>query len=218
MGSTVNFCDRYRRHRKDLRGEKHHCLPLQRAFNKYGETNFSFEILETCEKNELMTREQYYLDSIDNLYNVYIFSGSPRKSKRSEIANLKTHLSTTTSGFRWVSKKSSDNCWAIYKGRMYIGSHPDPALANRALSLINLGMSRKRVQIWLKAHKPLASTGNRLYTGVREFTTHHREKPFSARVFIDHKEISLGSYTSPEEAAQARYYFMMDTVYGDYDE
>ena len=40
---------------------------LSQAFRKYGIENFSFEIIEECEKEELNEKEQYYI----NFYNTY---------------------------------------------------------------------------------------------------------------------------------------------------
>jgi group I intron endonuclease len=63
IGSVLkrNPQDRWIRHRKDLRGNCHHSQHLQRAWNKYGESNFVFEIIENVNKNILL-REQWHLD------------------------------------------------------------------------------------------------------------------------------------------------------------
>jgi group I intron endonuclease len=37
---------------------------------KYGYSNFSLEILEYCDKKNLLEREQYYLDSLNPTYNI----------------------------------------------------------------------------------------------------------------------------------------------------
>ena len=46
VGSAVNLQHRRREHRSDLRNGNHHSIKLQRAYNKYGESSFAFEILE----------------------------------------------------------------------------------------------------------------------------------------------------------------------------
>jgi len=64
IGSTVCFFDRCYGHFKDL-SYGHHQQKLQNAYNKYGEENFEFEILEIVEdKESLREREQYYLDTL----------------------------------------------------------------------------------------------------------------------------------------------------------
>src|SRR5215217_6586816 len=43
---------------------------IYRALLKYGHSNFSLEILEYCDKAEVIKREQYYLDSLKPEYNI----------------------------------------------------------------------------------------------------------------------------------------------------
>lgn len=63
IGSAVDFYDRFSHHRKRLRGGYHSNTHLQRSFDKYGENNFIFEIIEIVEdKSMLLDREQYWLD------------------------------------------------------------------------------------------------------------------------------------------------------------
>lgn len=63
IGSAIKIKERWRRHKKDLRKGKHHSKPLQRAWNKYGEKSFTFEILqEVINPEHLTAYEQVYLD------------------------------------------------------------------------------------------------------------------------------------------------------------
>lgn len=75
IGSTVNLFTRLKQHLDELRHNKHGNPYLQNAFNKYGEENFEFGILEfnneinlilqTPHKINLVRyREQYYLNTI----------------------------------------------------------------------------------------------------------------------------------------------------------
>lgn len=66
IGSAVDFYLRFKKHISDLRRDKHDNKHLQRAWNKYGENNFKFEIVEIInDKNKLIEREQYYMDSLN---------------------------------------------------------------------------------------------------------------------------------------------------------
>lgn len=67
IGSSNNIKERWKRHIKDLKNDNHHSFHLQKAWNKYGEENFKFEIIEKCKKEDLLDKEQYYMD----LYNSY---------------------------------------------------------------------------------------------------------------------------------------------------
>jgi group I intron endonuclease len=49
VGSTTNKKVRFREHRKQLRGNRHHCKHLQAAWNKYGEEKFAFQVIEVID-------------------------------------------------------------------------------------------------------------------------------------------------------------------------
>lgn len=62
VGSTTNKKVRFREHRKQLRGNRHHCKHLQAAWNKYGEEKFDFRVVEEVpEIDSLQTAEDRWL-------------------------------------------------------------------------------------------------------------------------------------------------------------
>lgn len=64
FGSSKNVFNRWQQHLRDLRSNKHYNPYFQATWNKYGEENFIFEIIEECENNEkiLEETEQKWLD------------------------------------------------------------------------------------------------------------------------------------------------------------
>lgn len=106
IGSAINIKERWRSHKKLLKKDKHYNKHLQNAWNKYGEDNFSFEIIECVEyKNILIEREQYWLDYYNSYdrkigYNISPTAGSPLgvkhtqelKEKRREISKTKKSI------------------------------------------------------------------------------------------------------------------------------
>lgn len=70
IGSSNNINRRFYLHKYSLKKQNHHSIVLQRAFNKYGEENFEFIVLEECEKEYLINKEQYYLDNYNPIYNI----------------------------------------------------------------------------------------------------------------------------------------------------
>lgn len=74
IGKSDNIYVRWDEHRKDLNKCVHHNKHLQRAWNKYGEENFIFEIVEKCKNDDIAyQRERYwvrYYDSFKNGYNM----------------------------------------------------------------------------------------------------------------------------------------------------
>ena len=67
IGQSVDIRSRWYKHKNDLRKKSHRNIKLQNAWNKYGEENFSFEVVLTCSKEELNSNEKYYVTK----YNSY---------------------------------------------------------------------------------------------------------------------------------------------------
>ena len=66
VGSAINVRKRKNKHLQQLRKNKHDNQYLQNSFNKYGENNFVFLLIEDVpDKNNLTTREQYWIDTLD---------------------------------------------------------------------------------------------------------------------------------------------------------
>ena len=74
--STLGFQRRWRCHRNQLRINKHRNQHLQYAWNKYGEDNFKFEIIEKCLPKKCVVREQYYFNTLHPQYNILTVAGS----------------------------------------------------------------------------------------------------------------------------------------------
>lgn len=82
IGSAVNIGRRWYRHKYDLRNTCHSNQHLQRAWVKYGEASFIFEILEqVSDVSQLLDLEQSLLDATDAVnvgYNILPKAGSGR--------------------------------------------------------------------------------------------------------------------------------------------
>ena len=80
--TTMTFQKRFWHHYHCLKTNKHKNLYLQRAWNKYGEENFIFEILSVCKKSDCFIKEQEYLDKISFKYNINpLATGTPNLSE-----------------------------------------------------------------------------------------------------------------------------------------
>ncbi len=64
IGSSDDIRHRWYEHSYKLRKNKHNNPHFQNAWNKYGESNFEFLIVEKCNKDDLLTREQYYINKL----------------------------------------------------------------------------------------------------------------------------------------------------------
>lgn len=90
VGSAVDFKNRCRIHRHHLNKNTHHSHYLQNSWNKYGEQNFEFQILEIIDdKTKLVEIEQYYIDTLKPNYNIAPIAGSRFGIKASEETRKK---------------------------------------------------------------------------------------------------------------------------------
>lgn len=92
IGSAVDFKDRVRCHIKGLRKKDHENQKLQNHYNKYGEDDLIFEIVENVEnKKDLTEREQFYLDTLNPFFNICKIAGNctGRKLSEESIAKMK---------------------------------------------------------------------------------------------------------------------------------
>ena len=70
IGSSVDIKKRWTQHRCDLKGKRHSNRHLQRSWNKYGKSNFKFEIVCICSKGNLVDYEQLFIDKLNPEYNI----------------------------------------------------------------------------------------------------------------------------------------------------
>lgn len=71
VGSSKNLYNRLSEHKHLLKHNRSHNAHLQAAWNKYGEDNFIYNVLEICNtEEEQYKREQYYIDTIKPEYNL----------------------------------------------------------------------------------------------------------------------------------------------------
>ena len=68
---------------------------IYKAILKYGYSNFSLEILEYCEPNLLISREQYYIDLLEPEYNILKIAYSSLGFKHSLYTRAKMSFNNT---------------------------------------------------------------------------------------------------------------------------
>ena len=82
IGQSINIINRWKDHINALNRKDSRCTLLQRAWNKYKQDNFSFEILELCYENELDDVEVKYIEFYDSINNGYNIEPGGNKNKR----------------------------------------------------------------------------------------------------------------------------------------
>lgn len=107
IGSAIRLRHRLDCHKSELRANKHRNSKLQNAWNKYGEKDFTFHVLEHCEKYKLLEREQYYIDTLKPEYNILKIAGSRLGFKHDDKAKEKMSLNHNRSEQATINKSIS---------------------------------------------------------------------------------------------------------------
>lgn len=69
IGQSIDIKTRWKCHINYLNNGTHNNKHLQSAWNKYGKENFSFNIIEECDVEDLNEREIYWIDKYDSYIN-----------------------------------------------------------------------------------------------------------------------------------------------------
>lgn len=98
IGQSSNIYARWYNHKYCLRNNRHSNEHLQNAWNKYGENNFNFEILELCNEDVIDSREQYCIEKYSSIvdkngYN--LDSGGNKNKHHSEETKNKIRKANT---------------------------------------------------------------------------------------------------------------------------
>lgn len=121
IGSSKNIDDRWNVHKQYLNGNYHINPKLQHAWNKYGEGNFLFEIVEETNNDQklLFEREQYYLDNLKSYDRVIGYNICPT----AEGGDCYTHNPNKD---KIIKKLSEMNIG--YKNPMFGKNHTEDAI------------------------------------------------------------------------------------------
>lgn len=70
IGSSIDVRKRWGGHLNDLKFNKHHSKKLQNHFNKYGGGDLVFSIITSCDANDLINTEQFFIDLYNPFFNI----------------------------------------------------------------------------------------------------------------------------------------------------
>lgn len=102
VGSSICVSGRLDAHRRCLRRGAYGTHHLQRAWDRYGEEAFRFDVLETCEAGQVLVKEQYWIDNLNSAdrrfgYNLCAVAGGGMKGLKHK-AETKAHWSKIRKG------------------------------------------------------------------------------------------------------------------------
>ena len=111
IGSSKDIAKRYTEHLRALRRGRHHCVHLQRAWNKYGSVAFSLEVVESVDAlSELKAREQRHIDACADRYNMSALANRPTgMDGRKHTPEARTSISKALIGMK-RSARSVEYC------------------------------------------------------------------------------------------------------------
>lgn len=135
VGSSVQVESRIFKHLAFLRRGEHPNAHLQAAFSKYGEQSFDYKLLEVCAKEVLLSREQFYLDSIAPQYNICKVAGNTLGYKHESAAKAKMSVANKGNK-RMLGKRHSEETKQVIGALAAQRTHTDDAKLKISKSLI----------------------------------------------------------------------------------
>jgi len=142
VGSASKFGQRKNTHYNKLRDNIHENKKLQNAYNKYGELNMLFQIIEFVDnKDQLTSREQFYIDTLNPRFNIC------------KVANRTSGLTAWNKGIPMpkhvIAKQLATKKSRIYEKQTISEEH------KRAIATKNSGRPKTELQrmIWSKLRK-----------------------------------------------------------------
>lgn len=183
VGSSAYVMSRKSKHMQALRRNAHENLHLQRAWNKYGEGAFVFEVLERCERDVCFEREQYWINTLCPQYNI-------RKT-----ADPKGPLSAETRQRIREARFAGDAA-----GKLHGGAKPNPS---RPRSRHHIRTDEERQE--MHNRRVQASAGRTMSSETREkIQQAHLGKKASSETREKLRISHLGQQQSPETLEKNR--------------
>ena len=103
IGSSKNISQRISYHKNNLKSGKHFNIKLQRAFNKYGENKFIFNILEVCDLQDLRKIEKGWISYFNSFKNGYNCTDETECHNKGKKLSKQTLLKRTGKPFKIVN-------------------------------------------------------------------------------------------------------------------
>lgn len=129
IGSAQDFEARWKLHQVNLRTGKHHNRHMQASYDKHGEETFEYYVLERCPLDQLIAREQYWINEIPTQYNVCKVAGSRQGVRNTPEHNAAIAAKART---RWSDPEFKDRMVARLKAAER--RKPERTVASRIIS------------------------------------------------------------------------------------
>lgn len=213
IGSTINSKKRFSYHLSQLRRGCHGNVHLQRAFDKYGEDQFEFSVIEECDNTDLLRREAYWIEHYDatsraNGYNMTSNTTMPRLGIRhTNESKEKMSMTRRASQYRGErhgnSKLTEDMVRSIVdcfnNGDSQSEIADKAGVSNSTVSLILRGKSWSHLKLAENVNLPLNNTSGCI--GVYQVK---KSGKWKAEIIVEGKYHGLGCFANKHDAVAAR--------------
>lgn len=171
IGGSTNIEYRWTSHKWSLKNNRHRNKNLQKEYDKYGIECLEFNIIEEVKnKNQVIKKEQRYLDKLNPEYNIAISAKFPMLG-RSHKVKSKRQISDSNKGKTMLEEskiKMSINSMGKKNG-MYGRKHTEE-------SLKKMSESQKGIPMPGLAKKKLSKARKGVYVGEKVATAKLTEK------------------------------------------
>jgi len=147
IGSSVHLGIRLQVHRRELRKNSHVNKHLQRAWNTYGEKNFTFNVLLYCSRETLLSNEQALLDELCPEYNIAQNTSAPMLGLKM-LQAVREKISKALKG-RMRTKEHQEKLNASQRGQ----KRSDEARRNMSLAHKGISQSTELIKRRVEARK-----------------------------------------------------------------
>lgn len=132
IGSSKDLFNRkYNGHFKRLKKHTHPNEHLQKAYILYGEENFVFEIIEFCSLEQLLDKEQYWIDELNVLNRDYGYNIKPYTTSGKLTEESRHKISLKAKG-RVVSEETKRKIGFLKRGnKNNLGKHLSSETKNK---------------------------------------------------------------------------------------
>ena len=181
IGQSIDIYKRFRDHKAALNGGYHQNRYLQNAWNKNGETNFIFGILEECAEDDLVKKEQFWIDFYGGINDSANYNFREAGSRGKVSDKTRKIMSDNTKKLRqdpdWVARNSEGikRAWTDerrqYMSKLKTGSKASEE-TKKKMSETRKGKPRseetkRKISESLKGHKVSDSTKQKISNSVK---------------------------------------------------
>ena len=212
VGSALRVKQRWHDHAKLLDENRHHSQRLQRAWNKYGKDNFRFSIIEYCDREVMLAREQHWMDTLGAFgktgYNMNPVAWSRLGAKMSEESCMK--IGAAKKGTVLTEEHKAKVSVGMLGKQNSLGyKHTEETCEKRANATAEVWLSKGTDERLLRVVN--AALGRNSPPQESGFTAvYPKSGKWEIRLTVNKKRVDLGLFPTPEAANAARVKYLTD--------